>query len=405
MSFSTVFAAILLMGWLGSRLAGRLGLPQVLGMLASGILLGLLLEQRLPPSLAGVEPFLKTLALLVILLRAGLGINRKILKQTGITSLLMAALPCLAEGSILFFAFRGIFHFPYAVSGMAAFMLSAVSPAVIVPSMLNLKEMGYGTNKQVPTIVLAGASLDDVFAITMFSVFSRIYSGGRNFGASDLLQIPFSIIMGILLGLGFGFFIVWFFHKIKQIRATEKIIVLLGLCLVMIEIGDHYQIASFLGAMTIGYILFERQNKIAAEISAKLGKIWIFAEIVLFVLIGMSLNPASLKEAGLKGLLVICIGLMARSAGVLLATAFSRLNRREKLFCVISYLPKATVQAALGSIPLAMGVAEGGVILALAVMSICLSAPLGLILIKRYGHRLLVRHDPAVIQKAPELVT
>jgi len=395
MSFSVIFAVILLSGWLGSRLAGRLGLPQVLGMLGAGILLGLVLEQRVPPVLAGIEPFLKSFALLVILLRAGLGINRKILKQTGISALLMAALPCLAEGVTLYFVFQLIFNFPPAVAGMSAFMLSAVSPAVIVPSMLNLKELGYGANKQVPTIVLAGASLDDVFAITLFSVFLRIHQGGGQLATSDLLHIPGSIVMGTLLGLVFGFFLVWFFRKVKRIRATEKVIVLIGLCLVMIEIGDYYQIASFLGAMTIGYVLFEKENKIAKEVSGKLTKIWIFAEIVLFVLIGVGLHPAHLKEVGWKGLLVIVLGLLARSVGVMLATIFSRLNRREKLFCVIAYLPKATVQAALGSVPLAMGVTEGGAILAMAVMSIFISAPLGVILIKYFGPQLLARHHPS----------
>lgn len=389
MSFSTIFASILLAGWLGGRLAKRSGLPSVLGMLLAGILLGSLLSRNLPASLVAVEPFLKSFALIVILLRAGLGINRGILKKTGITAILMAALPCLAEGAFFFFAFRYVFAFSVPVAGMTAFMLSAVSPAVIVPSMLNLKELGYGANKEVPTIILAGASLDDVFAITLFSVFIRMHTEGIGFELFELLHIPWSIIAGIGIGAALGFLLVLVFRKVKQIRATEKVIVLLALSLVMIEIGDHYQIASLLGAMTVGYILFEWENKIAREIASKLAKIWIFAEIVLFVLIGLSLNPAYILKAGWKGLIVILIGLAARSIGVLMATAFSKLNRKEKLFCVIAYLPKATVQAALGTIPLALGVAEGELILALAVMAICVSAPLGLILINRYGTKLL----------------
>jgi solute carrier family 9B (sodium/hydrogen exchanger), member 1/2 len=391
MSFSTIFASILLAGWLGGRLAKRSGLPSVLGMLLAGILLGSLLNRTLPTSLVAVEPFLKSFALIVILLRAVLGINRKILKQTGITAILMASLPCLAEGTVLFFAFRHFFGFSVPIAGMTAFMLAAVSPAVIVPSMLNLKELGYGANKQVPTIVLAGASLDDVFAITLFSIFIRMHSENTGFRASELMHIPLSILAGIAIGATLGFALLLLFRKVKQIRATEKVIVLLALCLVMIEVGDYLQIASFLGAMTVGYIIFEKENLIAKEISAKLAKIWIFAEILLFVLIGLSLNPAYLLKAGWKGLLVLVIGLGARSIGVVIATAFSRLNKREKLFCVISYLPKATVQAALGTIPLSMGIAEGDLILAIAVMSICLSAPIGLILINRFGSSLLCR--------------
>lgn len=389
MSFSTIFAFILLLGWLGGRMFKRIGLPSVLGMLMAGILLGSILNRNLPASLVAVEPFLKSFALLVILLRAGLGINRKILKQTGITAILMAAVPCLVEGAALYLAFRYVLAFSASVAGMTAFMLAAVSPAVIVPSMLNLKELGYGANKEVPTIILAGASLDDVFAITLFSIFRRMYCEGSGFAFAEMLHIPWSIIAGIGIGSGLGILLLLMFRSIKQIRATEKVIVLLALSLVMIEIGDHYQIASLLGAMTVGYILFEWENKIAREIASKLAKIWIFAEIMLFVLIGLSLNPTFILKAGWKGLIVILIGLAARSVGVLMATAFSKLNRKEKLFCVIAYLPKATVQAALGTIPLALGVAEGELILALAVMAICVSAPLGLILINRYGTKLL----------------
>ncbi len=389
MSFSTIFASILLLGWLGGRLAKRAGLPSVLGMLLAGILLGSFLNRNLPSSLVAVEPFLKNFALLVILLRAGLGINRKILKQTGVTAILMAGVPCLIEGTALYFSFRYLFSFPVPIAGMTAFMLAAVSPAVIVPSMLNLKELGYGANKQVPTVILAGASLDDVFAITLFSIFSRMYTEGSGFAYRELIHIPWSIIAGIGIGLALGFLLLMLFRQIKQIRATEKVIVLLALSLVMVEMGDHIQIASLLGAMTVGYVLFERENAIAKEVASKLSKIWVFAEILLFVLIGLSLNPAFILKAGWKGLLVIIMGLGARSIGVVIATAFSKLNRREKLFCVFAYLPKATVQAALGTIPLALGVPDGELILAIAVMAICVSAPLGLILINRCGTRLL----------------
>ncbi|MDZ4183318.1 MAG: cation:proton antiporter, partial [Candidatus Cloacimonadaceae bacterium] len=331
---------------------GYLSLPAVIGMIFAGILIGVCFGGLIPQSLYGVEPFLKSMALIIILLRAGLGINRKMLQKTGKTALLLSFVPCMFEGITLMLAFHYLMGFSFEVAGIAAFMLSAVSPAVIVPSMLDLKERGYGANKQVPTLILAGASVDDVFAITMFSIFLKLQLSGQRNLTADLLHIPYSIGMGILLGLVLGFLLVKFYrHYYHKIRATEKVLVLLGLCLVLVEFGDMIQIASLLGAMTIGYVLFERENRVAKEISQKLSKLWIFAEIVLFVLIGISLKPSSVVDAGWKSLAIIFIGLAARSVGVILATAFSKLNKREKLFCVIAFLPKATVQAALGSVP------------------------------------------------------
>lgn len=391
MTFSVVFATILLFGWFAGRLAQRAKLPQVLGMLLAGVGIAQLYGSGIPQSLIQVQPFLKNFALIVILLRAGLGINRKILKQTGRVSILMAAIPCLIEGTALYFGLRYLFSFPTEIAGMTAFMLAAVSPAVVVPSMLNLKEQGFGANKQVPTIVLAGASLDDVFAITMFSIFVRMYSTGNSMDYLQILRIPYSILMGAGVGVVFGFLLIWLFNRIKQFRATEKLIVLIGLCLVMIELGEHLHTASFLAAMTVGYMLFERANKTAKEMASKLSKLWIFAEIILFVSIGMSLNPAYILEAGAKGVLVILWGLLFRSFAVFLATIGSGLNKKERLFCVFAYLPKATVQAALGSIPLALGVPQGQLILAIAVMAIAISAPLGLILINTCGTKLLAR--------------
>jgi NhaP-type Na+/H+ or K+/H+ antiporter len=391
LSFSVIFATILLCGWLAGRFAARLRVPQVLGMLLAGIIITRIFGSHIPESLAAIQPFLKNFALIVILLRAGLGINRRILKQTGKVAVLMAAVPCLIEGTALYFGFRYLFRFPADVAGMSAFMLAAVSPAVVVPSMLNLKQLGYGANKQVPTIVLAGASLDDVFAITMFSIFVRMYSTGSGMDMLQILRIPYSILMGAGVGVLFGLLLIWLFKRIKQFRATEKLIVLIGLCLVMIELGEHLHIASFLAAMTVGYMLFERAYNTAKEMASKLSKLWIFAEIILFVLIGMSLNPAYLLEAGAKGVLIVLWGLLFRSFGVVLATIGSGLNRRERLFCVLAYLPKATVQAALGTIPLALGVPQGQLILAIAVMAIAISAPLGLILINTFGHRLLAK--------------
>lgn len=389
MSFSLIFALILLSGWAGGRLAKAAGIPSVIGMIAGGFIISLCCGKSIPDTLWGVEPFLKSLALIIILLRAGLGINRKILLKSGRTTILMSVVPCLAEGLGLLFVFHFWLGYSYAVAGMAAFILSAVSPAVIVPSMLDLHERGYGVKKQVPSVILAGASVDNVLSITIFTLFMKFYTIGGQAAILELEFIPYTIGMGIALGVIFGMGLVWLFRRIKPFRATEKVMTLLGICLVLVALGDVLHIAALLGAMTVGFVLFEKENHIAGEIAGKLSKIWVWAEIVLFVLIGMALNPKFIVSAGWKGIVIVLAGLVLRSLGVIIATASSRFNRREKLFCVIAYLPKATVQAALGAVPLSLGVPEGGVILATAIISILLTAPLGLFLITRYGSVLL----------------
>ncbi len=361
-------------------------------MLLMGMLIGALIRSYIPSALWEIEPFLKSLALIIILLRAGLGINRRLLRRIGKTAILMSFIPCLFEGVALILILHYFFDFSFLVAGMAAFILAAVSPAVIVPAMLNFRELGLGSRKEIPTLILAGASVDDVFAITVYALFLRQFKSVKPFAYQDLLYIPWSAGTGIILGLLFGFALVWFFRRhYKNIRATEKVIVLLGFCLALVEIGNLIGIASLLGAMTIGYVLFEKENKIAHEISQKLSKIWVLAEIILFVLIGISVDLNALWSAGWKGIVVIVLGLVFRSLGVIAATAFSNLNRQEKLFCIITYLPKATVQAALGSIPLALGIPGGGIILALAVMSIILTAPVSLLLNSKFSTKLLTR--------------
>lgn len=392
MSFSMIFALILICGWGGGKIGKLVKIPPIAGMLLTGILLSFILSDRIPQSLWEVEPFLKGLALIVILLRAGLGINRGVLKKVGTTALLMSVIPCLFEGIALMFATRLILGFSYPVAGLTGFMLAAVSPAVIIPSMLEFKDRGLGKRKEVPTIILAGASVDDVIAITVFSIFVKLNQTGMNITAKDFLMIPYSIFGGVILGIIIGYVLILFFkHYYHKIRATEKTIILLGVCLVLVEFGDMIHIASLLGAMTVGYMTFELENRVAKELALKLSKVWIAAEIILFVLIGISVDPKLMISAGTRGLLIIFTGLVFRSLGVIAATASSNLNRREKLFCIIAYLPKATVQAAIGSIPLAIGIPEGRLILALAVLAILTTAPLALFLINRFGESLLIK--------------
>lgn len=390
MSLNLILIIILLGGWTFSRLFAVIRLPPVLGMLICGLVIGRLGERVWPTGLIELEPFLKTLALVVILLRAGLGLRRKVLNQVGRTALAMAIIPCICEGTALTLLFHHFLLFSWPVAGLAAFMLAAVSPAVVVPAMLQLTEKGYGEEKQVPTLVLAGASVDDVIAITFFSLFTGMALNQDVHWVSSLWELPKSLVLGILPGIGVGLLLAHFFKKNHhRVRATEKILILLMLALLLVQVGEMMHSAALLGVMTVGFILLEKAEPVAHELSAKLAKIWIVAEILLFVLIGMKVDLSVALQAGPTALLLICGGLIARSAGVWIATMGSGLDKAERLFCICAYLPKATVQAALGSVPLALGIPGGETILALAVLSVLFTAPLGLIAIRIGGPRLL----------------
>ncbi|KAF1083431.1 MAG: hypothetical protein GQF41_0209 [Candidatus Rifleibacterium amylolyticum] len=390
LTINAVAVIILLGGWVFARLFEKIRLPNVLGMVVFGIICSLTIKERTPKLLWEISPFLKSLALLIILLRAGLGLSRKTLHKSGKTAVFMAFMPCLFEGTALSVALRYIFEFSWPVAGLTAFMLSAVSLAVVVPTMLDLKDKGYGSKKEVPTIAMAGASVDNVIAITIFSTFLGMAKSGEIDLIRTLTSIPLTIGAGIGIGAVLGFILVnWLEKRYRSIRATEKTLILLSAAIFLGEVGEILHITALLGVMTVGYIIFEKSNQIAHEIAAKLGKIWVFAEIILFVIIGYSVDVNVALSAGFKGLLVISIGLLFRSLGVWIATAFSSLNMRERLFCVLAYLPKATVQAAIGGVALNNGIPEGQVILALAVLAIVVTSPIGLFLIRYFSPKLL----------------
>jgi solute carrier family 9B (sodium/hydrogen exchanger), member 1/2 len=389
MSFNIFLVLIIIGGWVAGKVFNKLHLPAILGMLFWGIILGNFFKNNVPMLLWEIEPTLKSLALIVILLRAGLGIKKQTLTRIGKPAFFMAFLPCVVEGAALTFVFYFLFKFEILVSAMTAFMISAVSPAVVVPSMLELKENNSHKN-EVPTLILAGASADDVFAITLFSIFLNLIVSGDINIIKTIVSLPLSIIGGIILGYITGIVLSKYFKKnFTKIRATEKTIIILTLSVILVEIGTWIHLATFLTIMVCGFVILSKAEYLAKELSLKLSKIWILAEIFLFVLIGISVDIRVLSGAGFMGLFAILIGLLFRSIGVLISTHFSNLNFKERLFCVIAYIPKATVQAALGSIPLAYGIAEGDIILALAVLSIAFTAPLGIIGIKLGGKHLL----------------
>lgn len=389
---ATSLAIIILFGLLSNRLFNKFRVPGLLGMILVGALIGPYGFNLLSDEILIASADFRKIALIVILLRAGLGIKKEDLKKVGRPAISLSFIPGILEGFTIAYISMKFFSFTFIQGGILGFIIAAVSPAVIVPSMLKLMEKGIGKAKNIPTLILAGASIDDVFAITIFSAFMGMYSGGHiNIGAK-IFSIPLSIVLGVMAGLIIATILIIIFKK-YHIRDTEKMLYILGAAILLTAfetmIESKIAIAGLLGVMAIGFLIFEKMPKEGKRIALKFDKVWVFAEILLFVLVGAQVNIVLALDAGVKGILLILIGLIARSIGVLLSLIGTELNIKEKLFCIFAYIPKATVQAAIGAIPLSMGVESGDLILSLAVLSIIITAPLGAIAIKATGHKLL----------------
>ncbi len=393
---ATSLAVIILLGTIGNWLFSKMKLPGLLGMLVVGMVIGPNALNILDHDMMLVSAEFRKMALIVILLRAGLGISRDDLNAIGKTALKISIIPGLLEGAALVVAAQIIFGFSFITAGILAFIIAAVSPAVIVPHMLDFKAKGYGTAKRIPTLILAGASVDDIIAITLFSTFLGAYMGHKANIAGQLASVPISITLGIVLGLAVGFILVKVFEN-YHIRDTKKLMMIMGLAILLTALEDlldhRVEIAGLLGVMAIGFVILEKRPVVAKRLSIRLNKIWVLAEILLFVLVGAQVNVMLALDAGLSGLLFIFCGLVARSIGVVISLIGSGLNRKEVVFAIIAYWPKATVQAAIGAIPLSMGVVRGDLILALAVLSIVVTAPLGAICLDLFHAKLLERAD------------
>ena len=402
MLFSFAFFILIAIGL--SKLFEKLRLPGLLGMILTGIILGEYSKNYIVNilKLDFLEPFfisdkilsissdLRLCALIVILIRAGLGIDRVSLKKIGNVALKMACIPCLFEGFTIMMITHLLLGFPLPICGTLGFIIAAVSPAVVVPEMLSLKEKNLGKEREIPTLILAGASIDDIFAITLFSLFLSL-SLGKNVNIyKEFLKIPLSIIIGIILGGVIGIILVKFFKK-YHIRDTRKAIIFLmvGITFHQLETLNIFPIASLLGIMTMGFIILEKYPILAKRLSTKFNKIWVFSEIILFVLIGAAVNIEVIFSSSSVGVIIVLIGLIGRMLGVGVSLFGSNLNRKERLFCGLSYIPKATVQAAISGIPLAMGVPYGEILLAIGVLSIIISVPIGVIGIRMGQTRLL----------------
>ena len=385
-------AIISLLGLPAKKLFEKFRLPGLLGMLILGVMIGPYGLNILQPNLMLVSADLRKIALIIILLRAGLGIKKDDLKKVGITSLKMSCIPGLVEGLFIALISMKLLGFTFTQGGMLGFILAAVSPAVVVPFMIKLMDNNIGMKKGIPTLILTGSSVDDVFAITIFSAFLGFYSGSDVNIGKQLLNIPISIILGIIAGIIIGFLLILFFKK-YHIRDTEKVLLILGCSILLNELENvlqtKLQIASLLGVMTIGFIIVEKLPEAGERLSERFGKVWVISEILLFVLVGAQVDINVAIKAGGAGIIIILTGLIGRSIGVLISLVGTDYSWKEKLFCVIAYTPKATVQAAMGAVPLAFGVESGDIMLAIAVLSILITAPLGAVGISFSSNKLL----------------
>lgn len=380
-SLSLIFIFGLAMG----AICQRLKLPSIIGMLATGVVLGPFCLNFLDPSLLSISADLRKMALIIILLKAGLSLNLADLKKVGRSAILLSFVPATFEiaGYVLFApVILGITKMEAAVMGA---VLGAVSPAVVVPRMVQFIENKYGTNKAIPQMIMAGASCDDIFVIVLFTTFLSMAQGG-NAQITDFLNVPVSIILGIALGAIVGYLLAGFFetayaHK-HCIRNSMKVIIVLGFAFLLISIENWADgivaISGLLAVVSMSCVLKMKSTSfVSKRLSEKFGKLWLAAEVILFVLVGSAVDVRYTMEAGLSAMLLIAIALLFRTCGVLLCTIKTDLIWKERLFCVVAYLPKATVQAAIGSVPLAAGLACGKIVLSVAVMAIVITAPLG----------------------------
>ena len=372
-------AIIFILGLLANKLFTMIKLPGFLGML----LIGSFCSNLISPQFLSLSTDLRKIALIIILLRAGLNLGKDQLASVGVVAIKMSFIPCIFEGFAVAVTSVYILGFSPIEGGMLGFILAAVSPAVVIPAMLELNKSDKA--KKVSTIILAGTSVENVIAITIFSAFLGLYGKENANPLSKFASVPISIVLGIILGVITGFLIVYL-SKRYHIRDTKKVLIIISVAIFLTSLETMLQnkvgVASLLGVMTMGFILLEKLPVVAKRLSVKFSKIWVIAEIVLFVLVGAQVNIFGVVSAGINGLIIIFAGLLARSIGVIISTIGHNLTMRERLFCAIAYIPKATVQAAIGAIPLAAGVASGEVMLSIAVLAILITAPIGAIGIK-----------------------
>ena len=382
---------VLVGGFITGLIFEKIKLPKVIGMIFIGILLGPSLLNIIDSSLIQISPILRQIALVIILTRSGLSLDLKKLKEIGKPAILMCIIPATLEiiGVLVFGPL--ILGISIIESLLLGSVLAAVSPAIVVPRMIKLIQEGYGKDKNVPELIMAGAAADDIYVIILFYAFLGLANGGE-LNAWALSQIPISIILGIVLGVVTSLIVNPIFKK-AQLSNTSKVLILLGISFLLIGFESlleaYISISALIAIITLGVMIFLRNKEEAIKIERGYQKLWVFFEIILFVLVGISVDLNYALSAGFLPIIVLLIALVFRSFGVYLSLLFTNLNKKEKLFIAISYLPKATVQASIGGIALSMNLSIGPLILTMAVLSILITAPLGTLLMDNMYRKLL----------------
>lgn len=386
-------ALILLVGMFMGWLCKKIKLPGLLGMLFTGIILGPYVLNFIDDSILSISADLRKIALIIILTRAGLSLDIKDLKKVGRPAVLMCFVPaCFEMAGMILLAPRilGISTLDAAIMGA---VVAAVSPAVVVPKMIKLMEEGYGVKQGIPQLILAGASVDDVFVIVMFTAFTGL-AQGEAVSLKSFVNVPLSVITGILVGLAAGYLLAKFFEKV-HIRDTSKVMILLSVSFILVTAEDYaadmIPFASLIGVMSAGISLQKKREVVAKRLSSKFNKLWVVSEIMLFVLVGAAVDIQYAVKAGIAPVFLIFSVLIFRMAGVFICLLKTKLNIKERAFCMLAYMPKATVQAAIGGLPLAMGLSCGNIVLSVAVIAILITAPLGAFCIDMTYKRFLQR--------------
>lgn len=393
-SIALVFLVGMFLGWLFKKI----GLPSLIGMIVTGILLGPYVLNVLDDSILVMSADLRQMALVIILFRAGLSLKIDDFKKMGSSAIFMSFVPALFEIGAVLILGTLLFDLNLVEAALMGSVLAAVSPAVVVPSMLRVIEKGYGQEKRVPQLVLAGAAMDDIFIIVLFSSFLAL-ALGSNFSAVTIIEVPLAIIIGLLTGSIIGW-VMQLFYRYFHMRDTTKVIILLSLSFLLLEleelISEFIPFSGLLAIMALGLTLNHFYPILADRLSVKYNKLWTGAQILLFVLVGASVDIRYALGAGVPVILLIISASMMRMIGVFVSLLPSSLNKKEKIFTMISYTPKATVQAAIGGVPLAMGLESGQLILTVAVLSILITAPLGSLAIEK-TYKKLLNHSSELI--------
>ena len=391
----TSLALIFLFGLIFGALFQKLRLPPLLGMLIVGIVLGPYALDWLDDSLLSISADLRQIALIIILTRAGLNLNISDLKKVGRPAILMCFLPACFEILGMLVLAPPLLHISYLDAAIMGAVVGAVSPAVIVPKMLRLMEEGYGTEKSIPQLILAGASVDDVFVIVLFSSFTGL-AKGESLSPWRFAEIPISILLGVLLGAALGLALAFFFQKV-HVRDSIKVLLLLSFSFLLVALEDALEgfvpISGLIAVMSLGIALQRKRDIVARRLSLKFSKLWVAAELLLFVLVGATVDLHYAYAAGLSAVVLIFGVLLFRMAGVWVCLLKTKLLFKERLFCMLAYMPKATVQAAIGSVPLSMGLSCGNIVLTVAVLAILITAPLGAFLIDLTYKKLLTLNE------------